>query len=281
MLCEGPTIPAIYSYEFFELRKTFLKGFYDIEVDEEAFYEELSKLDKANAYDEIVLWFDYDLFCQINMIGVLNLLHQKEVKTTLSLVCSGRLKGEKNLVALTELSQSQLVNHYNKRIRLTDNDKDLAIALWRTYCGKDHNIFKPYITQSSNFKYMGSCLKAHLKRFPDQNSGLSAIETNILKLIRDLAIKSNHHLLGYILNYQGYYGYGDVQFERIINHLKPFFIQTENGLELNRSGYEALLGHANVSNKVNNKMVYGGVSRENYFFSNAENRLVKSILNVH
>ena len=281
MLCEGPTIPAIDSKEFFELRKSFLKDVYNIEVDEDDLFKELSKLDNANSYNEIVLWFEYDLFCHINMIGVINLLHQKKINTKLSLVCSGRIKGEKNLKGLSELNHTQLLNHYKKRILLTDDDKKLAIALWRTYCGKDHNIFKPYIIQRSNFEYMGSCLKAHLKRFPDQQSGLSVIEANILKLIRDADIKSSHHLLGYILNYQGYYGFGDIQFERIIGHLKPFFIQSQNGLELNRKGHEALLGHSNISKQANNRMVYGGVSRMDYSFSITENRLIKTILNAH
>ncbi|WP_115462833.1 DUF1835 domain-containing protein [Winogradskyella aurantiaca] len=282
MLCEGPTIAAIDSKEFFKIRRTFLKDFYNIEVNEQELFQELAKLNKANDYDEIVLWFEYDLFCHINMIGVINLLHQKEINTNLSLVCSGRIKGEKSLKGLSELTQDQLLLHYRDRVQLTNDDKKLAIALWRTYCGKDHNIFKPYITKPSNFEYMGSCLKAHLKRFPDQNNGLSTIETNILKLIRDVDVKSVHHLLGYILNYQGYYGFGDVQFERIINNLKPFFLQSQNGLELNREGHEAILGHHKVAQKVNNHMVYGGVNRMDYYFSTKQNKLIKSILNnVH
>jgi hypothetical protein len=281
MLCEGPTIAAINSSEFFDLRRQFLKVFYDIEVDEEAFNKELQKLNAAQDYDEIVLWFEYDLFCHINMLGVINLLHQKEIKNKLSLVCSGRIKGEKHLKALTELSPEQLMTHFRNRIALQQSDKDLAIALWRTYCGKDHNVFKPYITQKSSFEYMGSCLKAHLQRFPDQQTGLGSIETNILKLIRDMDIKSTHHLLGYILNYQGYYGFGDIQFERMIKNLKPFYTQSQNGLELNRQGHEVLLGQNNLAHKIDNTIYYGGVRRKDFNFSVSENRLVKNMKHVH
>ena len=65
------------------------------------------------------------------------------------------------------------------------DDIDLTIALWRTYCGKDHNILKPYIVKESSFKYMSNCLKAHLQRFPYQNNGLGIIEQNILKIIKE------------------------------------------------------------------------------------------------
>ncbi|MDP5081329.1 MAG: DUF1835 domain-containing protein, partial [Winogradskyella sp.] len=108
MLCEGPTIPAINSEAFFELRAGFLKSCYDIEVDTSERIKELSKLDNVENYSEINLWFEYDLFCHINLLGVINLLHQKEINKPLYLICSGRVEGEKNLKGLSELSPAQL-----------------------------------------------------------------------------------------------------------------------------------------------------------------------------
>lgn len=280
MLCEGPTIPKIDSEAFFQLRSEFLKDYYDIEVDENELQKELSKLDNASKYDEIHLWFEYDLFCHINLLGVLNLLHQKEIRKPLYLICSGRVEGEKNLKGLGELTQTQLLDHYDKRVRLNNEDIELAITLWRTYCGKDHNILKPYIVKESSFKYMSSCLKAHLKRFPHQKSGLSVLEDNILRLVRDNDIKSRHHLLGYSLNYQGYYGFGDTQHRRLIDKLSIFFEEDENSLKLNRKGHEALLRQQNFANEVNNDMTYGGVKRLEFQFSVDQNKLIKTILHV-
>ena len=281
MLCEGPTIPAIASKEFFEIRSKFLKEFYDIEVDDYELKEELSKLDKIDKYTEIHLWFEYDLFCHINLLGVLNLLLQKEIDKPLYLICSGRVEGEKNLKGLSELSPEQISQHYENRVAITDEDKELAVTLWRTYCGKDHNILKPYIVKKSNFKYMTNCLKAHLKRFPHQKSGLSVLEDNILRLVRDNDIKSRHHLLGYSLNYQGYYGYGDLQHKRMIDKLSIFFEETDTSITLNRKGHEALLRQQNFASEMNNNMTYGGVNRLEFQFSVEQNKLVKTILNVN
>ena len=281
MLCEGPTIPKIDSDEFFEIRSHFLKEYYDIEVDEYELKKELSKLNNTDKYDEIHLWFEYDLFCHINLLGVLNLLHQREIKKPLYLICSGRVAGEKSLKGLGELTRSQLLDHYNNRVKLTDQDKELAITLWRTYCGKDHNILKPYIVKESSFKYMSNCLKAHLKRFPHQKSGLSVLEDNILRIVRDNDIKSKHHLLGYSLNYQGYYGYGDSQHSRLIEKLSIFFEEDETSLKLNRKGHEALLRQHNFANEVNNDLTYGGVNRLEFQFSVDQNKLVKTILHVN
>ncbi|WP_422104401.1 DUF1835 domain-containing protein [Winogradskyella sp.] len=281
MLCEGPTIPAIASDEFFKIRSQFLKDHYDIEVDTEELKNELSKLDDVEKYSEIHLWFEYDLFCHINLLGVINLLHQKEIDKPLYLICSGRVEGEKNLKGLGELTPEQLTDHYNKRVFLTNKDKELAITLWRTYCGKDHNILKPYIVTESSFKYMSNCLKAHLKRFPHQKSGLSVLEDNILRLVRDNDIKSKHHLLGYSLNYQGYYGFGDTQHSRLIEKLSIFFDEDETSLKLNRKGHEALLRKYNFASEINNAMVYGGVERLEFQFSVEQNKLIKTVLHVN
>ena len=277
MLCEGPTIPAIDSEAFFELRAEFLKSRYDIEVDSNELQKELSKLDHTEKYTEINLWFEYDLFCHINLLGVINLLHQKEVNKPIYLICSGRVKGEKNLKGLSELSPEQIKNHYNNKTLLAQEDIDLAIALWRTYCGTDHNILKPYIITKSNFKYMSNCLKAHLKRFPHYQSGLGTLEAHILNLVKQNNVKSQDHLLGYCLNYQGYYGYGDMQLKRKIKELHFFFNKTENGLELNRKGHEALLKQHNFATEVNNDMVYGGVNRLEFQFSENQNKLIKTV----
>ena len=241
----------------------------------------MAKLDNTDKYSQINLWFEYDLFCHINLIGVINLLHQKEIKKPIYLICSGRVEGEKNLKGLAELKPEQIKAHYKDKVLLTREDIDLCIALWRTYCGTDHNILKPYIVTKSSFKYMTNCLKAHLKRFPHQKSGLNVLEDNILRLIRDNEIKSKHHLLGYSLNYQGYYGFGDTQMKRIIDKISIFFDESETEIKLNRKGHEALLRQHNFASEIKNNMVYGGVQRLEYQFSVEENKLIKTVLNVN
>ncbi len=281
MLCEGPTIAHINSDEFFKIRAEFLNTTYNIEVNTEELQKELNLLNHIENYNEIILWFEYDLFCHINLLGVISLLHQKQINLPLYLVCSGRIQGEKSLKGLSELLPEQLLEHYKNKVQLTDDDKDLAISLWRVYCGKDHNLFKPYITKKSSFKYLSNCLKAHLRRFPDSKSGLNILEKNMLEIVRDNDIKSQHHLLGYILNYQGYYGYGDLQLSRMIDKLSIFFEITENQIRLNRKGHEALLHIYNVSSELNNNVHYGGLNRLDFLYNKTQNKLIKTNINVY
>ncbi|MFI1744035.1 DUF1835 domain-containing protein [Thalassobellus sediminis] len=281
MLCEGPTTEQVYSEKFIELRKTFFSSHYDIELDISEINEELDKLNHMENYSEIVLWFEYDLFCHINLIAVISLIQQKKITLPLYLVTSGRVRGSKNLKGLSELNSGNLLKHYRDKIKLTPEDIGLAKTIWGIYCGKDHNLLKPYIVKSSSFIYLNSCLKAHLERFPYTKDGLNNIERNILEIIRDTNIKSYHHLLGYALNYQGYYGYGDLQISRIIDKLKIFIIESDKSLKLNRKGFEALLGKHNFAKEIDNNIKYGGVYKFDFQFNKKLNKLVKTIHNAN
>ena len=275
MLCEGPTTEQIDTQEFLDLRKSFFDSTYELDFDESEFHKEIDKLIHSEKYSEIVLWFEYDLFCHINLIAVINLLKQKHINVPIYLVCSGRIKHQKELKGLTELSTSQLLKHFNKKIILTPEDIELATTIWGIYCGKSHNLLKPFIVQSSSFDYLSNCLKAHLERFPDSINGLCIIEKHILKTINSNEVKSKYHLLGYILNYQGFYGYGDLQLERIIDKLEIFFYEEDHKLHLNKKGKDALFGSTNFALELNNNIDYGGVNRLEFQFDKAKNKLIK------
>lgn len=282
ILCEGPTVTNVNSEAFFNVRYQFLSKNYNVTDTAYDFPEELKKLDNLDQYSEIVLWFEYDLFCHINMCAAISLLKSKNCKLPIYLVCSGRINGVSDLKGLGELSERQLLNHYKTKILLNAEDIELASYVWEIYCGKDHNLLKPLIVKSSSFKYLSNCLKAHLKRFPDSKTGLSTIESNILNILKtNTDIKSKHHLLGYILNYQGYYGFGDLQLEKIINNLDIFFNEEKESLTLNRKGHEALLGTHNFSTEINDEIVFGGVKKLDFQFNQTENKLIKTVINAY
>jgi len=274
MLCEGPTLKNIDSQEFIALRKTFIEQTFEVEYNESHFLNILNDLNQLDRFEEIILWFEYDLFCHINLIAVISLLKQKKAKIPIYLVCSGRIKGEDELKGLPELNPNQLKQHYNDKIKLTVDDIALAQKAWRIYCENDHNLLKELITRPSNFIYLGACLKAHIKRFSDSQNGLNSLEYNILKLVKKHDIKSKQHLLGYALHYQGYYGFGDLQLEKIINRLTPFFNDSTNTITLNKKGLQVLNNEFNFSKEIDTNHIFGGVNRNDFQFSVIENKLI-------
>jgi hypothetical protein len=275
MLCEGETVYDLKSETFKSRRIAYLKQF---NVTEEtyttSFLTPLLTTDYAK-YTSIVLWFEYDLFCHINMIAALSYLRQLKTKASIYLVCSGWIEGEANLKGLGEITNAQLKEHYKNKIKLTKADIELADELWRLYCTNNHTSFKKHITKTSSFPYLSSCINAHLKRFPSVESGLNVLETHILKIIHKEEIKNTQQLTGYVLQYQGYYGFGDLQIRNIITKLASFFETKNERLVLNRQG---LLGMDHIKSfydQLTDDAIFGNCKKYEYCYHPSKQILTK------
>ena len=277
MLCEGRTVQEVGSQEFINIRKEFLETCYDVPSSDYQmkFVSELEKLAQAKDYDEIILWFEFDLFCHINMIAAISFLFQQNIQKPIYLVCSKRLQGEKKLQGLSQLTQKELLNHFNHKILLNEDDLELAELVWKLYCGINPLRLKPEIKKNSNFEYLSSCLRAHIERFPNVKSGLNSLEANLLKLIVSHTITSHNQLLGYALEYQGYYGYGDIQMLRIIDNLKSFMYLDNTKYSLTEEGKMALNKSQNFYQELKDDLYYGGAKKYDFLYDHESHHLLK------
>lgn len=276
LLCEGPTQKEINS-NFFKLRKKFLLKTYNISADnyEERFISEIKRLRSLKDYNKVVLWFEFDLFCHINMLAAISLLADKHDEIPISLVCSKKLKGEKELQALSQLSQKELENHYKNSIQLNTEDIETAILIWELYCGDNPLKLKPQIKVNTNFEYLSSCVRAHIERFPNSITGINSLERNILRLIENQDIKNVNHLLGYALQYQGYYGYSDNQMQRLIDKLSIFYENREDKIALSEKGELVLAGKKNFYRDLKNEDHFGGTKMYDFLYESESHRLLK------
>lgn len=276
LLCEGPTKKEI-NANFFKIRKKFLLNTYGISSEhyEESFVKEVKKLKALKDYDEVVLWFEYDLFCHINMLAAINLLAGKKKQVPVSLVCSKKLKGEKEFQPLCHLSSAELKNHFKNSISLTTEDIEIASLIWELYCGDNPLKLKPQIKTKSNFEYLSSCVRAHVERFPNSITGINSLERNVLRLIENYDIKSMNHLLGYALQYQGYYGYSDSQMQRLIDKLAIFFKESNGKIILTEKGEQAVKGTKNFYRELKNEEFLGGVKSFDFLYESESHRLLK------
>ena len=276
LLCEGPTNKEIDS-EFFKLRKKFLRKTYKISAEnyEKRFISEVKKLKTLKNYDNVVLWFEFDLFCHLNMLAAISCLAEKDHHVPIFLVCSKKLKGEKEFQPLSQLNPTELKNHYENRIPLNTEDIEVALLIWELYCGNNPMKLKPQIKVNTNFEYLSSCIRAHIERFPNSITGINTLEKNILKLIENQDIKSDNHLLGYALQYQGYYGYSDSQMQRLLKKLSMFYKQEDEKIVLTEEGMIALEGKKNFYRDLKNDDCFGGAKMYDFLYESESHRLLK------
>src|SRR6185503_7667307 len=99
----GPTPGGLSEDDWRRLRAQHLADEYDLAVHESE--QELRRQDEAlskfSEHEEVVLWFEHDLFCQIHLVYLLNWFALRDLgPTKLSLICIDRFPGVDNFRGL-------------------------------------------------------------------------------------------------------------------------------------------------------------------------------------
>lgn len=278
MLCEGKTLTHVGSESFWKTRYEFLHKNYKVSKSWfiEKTLKEYRSLCNHKQQDQIVLWFEYDLFCQVNMLAVISWLLANRKYAQISLVCSGSEDGTDKMYELNELSDEQLLGLYKNKKVLSQDDIEYADYVWQLYCSNNpmrlENLtdFEDY-----QFDYLGDAVKSHLQRFPSINNGLNHMENNILRLALEKKPASKNALLKNVMQNQGNLGFADTQYERAITRLKPLFTAF-NPVRLTKKGKEILEGKTSYYSCLQDNDVYlGGALKYNFLYNTDTSRILK------
>src|SRR5687767_11293376 len=123
VLMEGPTPSGLSHDEWLQVRAQFLAGSYDLKLEKCSadLREQESWLRGFSTHEEAILWFEHDLFCQINLIYLLDWFSKQSLgKTRLSLICVDKFPGVEDFRGLGQLTGEQLASLFDKRHKVTD-----------------------------------------------------------------------------------------------------------------------------------------------------------------
>ncbi len=150
--------------------------------------EERERSLRSFAYhEEVVLWFEFDLFCQLNLLYLLHWFSKKGIgKSKLTLICPGDFPGIKTFRGLGELNPRQLTNLFEERAEITDQQKKLADKAWTAYSSPDPTQIEQLLREGTEeLSHLHKAFSAHLERFPWTGSGLNGIEVKMLESVAD------------------------------------------------------------------------------------------------
>ncbi|QCW99977.1 DUF1835 domain-containing protein [Aggregatimonas sangjinii] len=278
MLCEGKTLTNVGSESFWKTRFDFLHKNYKVSksIFIEKTLKEYRSLCNHKQQDEIVLWFEYDLFCQVNMIAVLSWLKTHRKYAQISLVCSGKEDETDKMYALNELTDEKLLELYENKTILKQDDIEYADYVWQLYCS-DNPIRLENLSDFENYRfdYLSQAIDDHLHRFPSIKNGLNDMENNILRQALEKKPSNKKKFLSTLLQNQGSLGFGDSQYERAIGRLKPLF-SGFNPVRLSRKGKQILEGKTSYYSHMRDSEVYlGGSLKYNYLYNTDNSRILK------
>jgi hypothetical protein len=224
VLSEGPLEENISSASFWKKREDWICQAFD-EVPQgyqDGMMTQLSKLNEP--YDEINLWFEFDLHCQVNLLGVMNYLRQK---TDLSapavfLICPGDFPGKKNFMGMGELTGEELEYLYdNIRQQLSEIDFAITGEAWKVYVSGDVTKLKDYLDKTDfwgSLHMLKPALEAQLMRLQTNENGLNYIEQKLLD-IYNYGIKTRHKIYLRFWETEKIFGMGDMEINIYLERL--------------------------------------------------------------
>jgi hypothetical protein len=187
VLHEGPLAPVGAS-ELRELRASFLsaQGWgaqAAIQGDLERRDELL--LDALTTGRHLVLWFEHDLFDQLQVLQILSLVAESGAALeSIELLIVGEVDGRPDFKGLGELSPDDLLALWERRQPLTRDVLDLGASAWTALCGPDPRAIEALLGRdTSALPYLGPALRRLLEELPDTVNGLSRTERQALEAI--------------------------------------------------------------------------------------------------
>jgi hypothetical protein len=213
VLMEGPTPAGLNADAWRTRRAEFLTEEYEIEEDVAAgLLEGETVLASFPDHEEVVLWFEHDLFCQINLIYLLDWFARQELGSTrLSMVCIDGFPGKENFRGLGELSADELVSLYPSRKTVTPEQKREATRAWAAYRAPSPRVLEKLLSEdTSALPFLSGALSLHLARLPSLENGLNRIENRALRII-SAGSSEFGQLFAEFWSSEAAYGLGDAQ----------------------------------------------------------------------
>jgi hypothetical protein len=153
-------------------------------------------LDARDRGDELVLWFEHDLFDQLLLIRTLDLIGDAEstgdpergaLQQRVSLICIDRFPGVERFIGLGQLDATQLASLYPSRRPVTAEQFALASKAWTAFRSPDpRELFEIAVGLKADpaLPFLGDALLRFLAEFPSLENGLSRTETLALTALR-------------------------------------------------------------------------------------------------
>lgn len=177
VLHEGP-VPAGLSFdELTGLREQFLATYFGLPRADVSFADRNAAIRAAAEHDEVVLWFEHDLYDQLQLLQVLDCFaHAKPKPSKLSMINIDRYLGP--------LRANELEALFESRRTVSDDQLETAVAAWKAFRATEPTGLET-IVQSNNqtLPFLTGALRRHLQQFPSRHNGLSRTERQVLELL--------------------------------------------------------------------------------------------------
>ena len=185
-LYDGPVPGDVSDDELVRVRAEFLRS-PDEDVDEVVadLRHWRSAIDQQH-YDELVLWYEHDLFDQLNLIQILTHLGHSRPARPVTLVSVEAFPGHPDFKGLGELGPGDIATLFERRRAIGDAQMALGIRAWSAYRSADPRAIEALLkTDTSALPFLARALRRHLEEFPSAGNGLARSEQRVMEQAKD------------------------------------------------------------------------------------------------
>jgi hypothetical protein len=183
-LYEGPVPGGLADGELCEVRRRYLDPTEEYAGTFNDLRRSRQTIEAHDAYDELVLWFEHDLFDQLNLIQLLTWIRRRlPDRKVVSLVCIGAFPGHPRFKGLGELTPDELAPLVETRQRVNEAQYTQAEAAWSAFRSATPEALDGLPqTETSALPYLAPALRRFLQEYPSTIDGLSRSERRFLRL---------------------------------------------------------------------------------------------------
>jgi hypothetical protein len=178
VLYDGPAPSRLPIEQFRRIRSEYIGSdgaFGPVEEIERGYAQEDAAVRGWDAHDEMVLWFEHDLYDQLLLIRLLSFLPPGAGRKV-SLVCSDTYLGT--------LKPEEFPSHFEQRRPVSPQQVALGARAWDAF-GADTPlpILVVLHSDTSALPYLGAALHRLIEEYPSERDGLSRSERQILQAV--------------------------------------------------------------------------------------------------
>ena len=200
-LHDGPVPSGLSDDELLEVRGKYLSG--SDNPASQAWVGENPSLDPVNdlrqwrravsnheSFDELILWFEHDLFDQLNLVQLLDWIRTRLPETKpVSLICIGSFPGRPAFKGLGELTPDELAPLLETRQTVSDSQYELARRVWHAFREPTPEALDAVRRENTSaLPYVAPAITRFLEEYPWSGDGLSRTERRLLELAAGEAI---------------------------------------------------------------------------------------------
>jgi hypothetical protein len=179
VLHDGPVPAALTLPELSEVRARFIagQGWGDADEIAASFRERDTTLASFGDHDEVVLWFEHDLYDQLHLIQVLDFFRTRPLGgTRLSMVGASEYLGP--------AAPDRIAQLFRERQPVTPEQIAAGTAAWDAFRSPDPRGIEEVIAGDTGaLPHLAAALRRHTRQFPSVHNGLSLSEQYALEAI--------------------------------------------------------------------------------------------------